>query len=71
MSADVTIRVRDNGPLLIEGPIKILDADGNEFPRDASKPAVALCRCGHSQKIPFCDGSHKTCDFQSSVRVTN
>lgn len=71
MSSDVTIRVRDNGPLLIEGPVKILDAEGNEFARDPSKPTVALCRCGQSQKLPFCDGTHKTCGFLSCVRVTS
>jgi len=65
---DVTIRVRDNGPFLVEGPFKLIDATGNEFLIDSSKPAVALCRCGHSAKRPFCDGSHKTCGFQAAER---
>ncbi len=69
MADAVTIRVRDNGPLLVAGPAQILDADGNEFPRDASKPVVALCRCGHSQNSPFCDGSHKTCGFEACQRA--
>lgn len=60
---DVTIRARLNGPLLVEGPFTLVDHEGNAFTLDASKPAVALCRCGHSAKRPFCDGSHKTCDF--------
>jgi CDGSH-type Zn-finger protein len=69
MSSEVTIRIRDNGPLLVEGPARLLDADGREFPRDPNKPAVALCRCGQSKNLPFCDGTHKTCGFQSSVRA--
>ena len=68
--ADVTIRVRDNGPLLVEGPLTILDGDGNAFPIDPNKPAVALCRCGASSNRPFCDGSHKACDFTSAERAT-
>lgn len=67
--ADVTIRMRDNGPLLVEGPFTLVDAEGNRFVLDASKPAIALCRCGESKKKPFCDGSHKTCAFVSAERV--
>jgi CDGSH-type Zn-finger protein len=63
--SNVTIRVRPNGPLLIEGTVTIVDQHGNAFPLNPDKPAVALCRCGHSAKRPFCDGAHKTCGFQS------
>lgn len=63
------IRVRDNGPLLVEGPFVLLDAEGNAFPIDTSKPGIALCRCGHSARKPFCDGSHKSCGFHSVERV--
>ncbi len=69
MAADVTIRIRDHGPLLIEGPIRLVDAEGREFVCDTAKPAVALCRCSHSQNAPFCDGSHKTTGFQSCLRA--
>lgn len=57
------IRCRQNGPLVIEGPVTIVDHDGNEFPLPTNKPVVALCRCGQSKNKPFCDGSHKTCGF--------
>lgn len=69
--AEVTIRVRDNGPFLVEGLVRIVDVDGKEFPRDPNKPAVALCRCGQSKNEPFCDGTHKTCGFQSCARVSS
>lgn len=58
-----TIRVRVNGPLLVEGPVTIVDANGNRFPTNPDKPAVALCRCGQTANKPFCDGAHKTCGF--------
>jgi len=60
------IRLRENGPLLIQMPVKIVDHLGNEFPIPAGKPAVALCRCGQSANKPFCDGSHKQCGFQAA-----
>lgn len=63
--ADVTIRMRANGPLVVEGPVTIVDSRGNRFPISTEKPAVALCRCGQSKKKPFCDGSHKDCAFVS------
>ncbi len=61
--SDVTIRCRPNGPLLVEGPIKIVDQHGNAFPTNPDKPLVALCRCGQSSKKPFCDGAHNKCGF--------
>jgi len=68
--SDVTIHLRDNGPLVVEGLIKIIDAEGNQYPIAADKPAVALCRCGHTANRPFCDGSHKSCGFDAADRVS-
>ena len=66
---DVKIRCRDNGPFVVEGPVTITDADGNQFAVAADKPAVALCRCGQSANRPFCDGTHKSADFESCERA--
>ncbi|UUO06057.1 CDGSH iron-sulfur domain-containing protein [Blastopirellula sp. J2-11] len=67
--SETKIRVRDNGPFLVEGPITLEDADGNTYTID--KPTIALCRCGHSANRPFCDGAHKGCGFESSERVSS
>jgi CDGSH-type Zn-finger protein len=67
--SQVTIKVRDNGPFLVEGPATIVDAAGGVFQIPAGKPAVALCRCGQSKNKPFCDGSHKTCNFMAAERA--
>lgn len=66
MSEPVVIRCRENGPLVVQGPMTIVDHLGNAFTLPADKPAVALCRCGNSQRRPFCDGTHKTCGFMAS-----
>jgi CDGSH-type Zn-finger protein len=62
--SDVKITPRDNGPLFIEGNISIVDPTGKAFGL-AGRTAVALCRCGHSNNKPFCDGSHKSSGFLS------
>jgi CDGSH-type Zn-finger protein len=58
----------DNGPLRVEGEFEILDAQGRAFGL-AGRTVVSLCRCGHSQTKPFCDGTHKTVGFQSVVEA--
>jgi CDGSH-type Zn-finger protein len=69
MAEPITIRCRENGPLVIEGPVRIVDHLGQELTPPAGKPLVALCRCGQSGNKPFCDGSHKTCGFVSGGDV--
>lgn len=68
--SDVKISVRDNGPFLVTGPVTVEDADGNSFDL-AGKETFALCRCGASANRPFCDGAHKTCEFQSAERASS
>jgi len=67
--SEVAIRMCPNGPLLVEGSIELTDSDGNAFPLAADKPAIALCRCGDSKNRPFCDGSHKSCGFESDEKA--
>jgi histidyl-tRNA synthetase len=70
-SPAVVIRLRANGPLVVEGPIRLLDPEGQEIPLPTNKPAVALCRCGHSKRKPFCDGSHKAVGFQAQEKAAD
>ena len=61
----VTIKVRQNGSLSIEGEdVKLVDWTGAEY--IVPKKPFSLCRCGQSKEKPFCDSSHKLCNFQAS-----
>ncbi|MCB0925728.1 MAG: CDGSH iron-sulfur domain-containing protein [Mycobacterium sp.] len=51
-----TITSLTDGPYEVDGDVDILAADGT-LVKGSSKSY--LCRCGHSAKKPFCDGSHK------------
>lgn len=53
----ILIRMRRNGPYVIDDEVRVIDADGVEH-RSERRP-VALCRCGRSGTKPFCDGSHR------------
>ena len=66
--SDFKIQIRPNGPFLVTGSVTLLDPQGNAYDL-AGKESFALCRCGESQKKPFCDGTHKTCGFSSSETV--
>jgi uncharacterized Fe-S cluster protein YjdI len=54
------VRASENGPLLVTGGVRILDADGAVL---YEGERAALCRCGGSQNKPFCDGTHRTNGF--------
>ena len=53
----VTVKMRENGPLLVKGPIELLDHDGRVLRVESE--SIALCRCGGSARKPFCDGTHR------------
>jgi CDGSH-type Zn-finger protein len=63
MSDSLIIRCRENGPLVLQGAVTILDHQGNPFTPPPGKETIALCRCGQSKNKPFCDGSHRACGF--------
>ncbi|MHC4876107.1 MAG: CDGSH iron-sulfur domain-containing protein [Planctomycetota bacterium] len=64
MTDEVEIRCRKNGPLLVTGPVRLIDHERQPF--DVSgQENIALCRCGASQKRPFCDGSHRLIAFEA------
>ena len=51
-----------DGPLLVRGPFRLEDQDGN--PIESRRDSIALCRCGKSRMRPFCDGTHRLIGFR-------
>jgi CDGSH-type Zn-finger protein len=66
--AGTTITVRSDGSIRVEGDFEIKDQDGRAFGL-AGRTKIGLCRCGHSETKPFCDGSHKRLDFKSPIQA--
>ena len=61
----VTIRLRRNGPYVVEGDdVRVIDWNGAEYTVD--RRPIALCRCGASATKPFCDGAHSKIGFQAA-----
>jgi CDGSH-type Zn-finger protein len=59
-----TIKVRRNGPYLVDGDdVRLIDWNLQEY--EIPKRPFVLCRCGHSATKPFCDGSHARVGFQA------
>lgn len=72
------IKVTKNGPYLVFGKPKIAEetivtdkdgisvsyAEGKTF--EIKNDPVALCRCGHTQNAPFCDGAHAKINFNGT-----
>jgi len=56
------ITVMPNGPLMVEGNLTVNKMSGENI-KDGEK--LFLCRCGHSSKKPFCDGTHKKAEFEA------
>ena len=56
----VAITPYQNGPLGLAGPLEIISGTGRTIDR---VERAALCRCGHSNRKPFCDGRHARVGF--------
>ena len=57
-----TVTVLKNGPYHITGGIELI-GENIQFGEGASKEHYTLCRCGASENKPFCDGAHKSSNF--------
>jgi CDGSH-type Zn-finger protein len=60
-----TIRVRQNGPCLVEGD-DVTVVDWNGQPYEITSRPFKLCRCGASTRKPFCDGTHSKIGFAAA-----
>ncbi len=56
----VVVTVSPDGPYVVSGTVEIRNGDGVVV-KTVNK--TALCRCGHSENKPFCDGSHRRVGF--------
>ena len=56
----VKIFANPNGSLRVTGIVDFVDSDGNVI---ETKENFSMCRCGHSNEKPFCDGSHRAAGF--------
>lgn len=45
------------GPVLLRGAMSVQDRQGR--PQPVTRPVVAVCVCGKTQRDPWCDGTHK------------
>lgn len=50
-----------SGPIWVKGEVPIESYDGSKY---EIRNRVTLCRCGHSNNKPFCDGSHIDAKFR-------
>jgi hypothetical protein len=61
---DVVIEECPAGPTLVRRADVIVSEDGVEHP--VLRPVVAVCTCDKSQRLPWCDSTHKA--LRRSVR---
>ncbi len=67
MAEEAKISTYEDGPYLVRGSFRLVDAEGDEF--SVAKETIALCRCGASTRKPFCDGTHSKIGFRSAERA--
>lgn len=56
-----TVKTVRNGPYFVRGPAEVRDASGGLIREDTR---MALCRCGKSAHMPFCDNAHRATRFR-------
>ena len=53
------VRIVPNGPVMVEGPVRVEAPDGSVVESD--RFMVAICTCRRSRTYPLCDTSHRRC----------
>lgn len=54
-----------NGPYFVRGPSDIVQPDGTA----RRETRAALCRCGQSKHLPYCDNTHRAIGFRTPSRA--
>jgi uncharacterized Fe-S cluster protein YjdI/CDGSH-type Zn-finger protein len=64
-----TVQIREikDGPFFVRGPVEIRDSKGEVIRTDTR---FALCRCGQSKHLPFCDNTHRAIGFRTGNAET-
>jgi CDGSH-type Zn-finger protein len=57
MTTGCQVEICPGGPALVRGADQIVDGAGEVHA--TTRPVVAVCLCGRSQRAPWCDGTHK------------
>jgi CDGSH-type Zn-finger protein len=66
MTDRARVEITGEGPVLVYGPVDVVDQDGHRVRSDRS--VTALCTCRRSRRFPFCDTSHR--DRERRSRTT-
>lgn len=61
-----TIVIVDNGPMKLTGDFELLDEKGDVV---RARKLYMICRCGLSNRLPFCDSTHDRLGFSSCPRA--
>jgi uncharacterized Fe-S cluster protein YjdI len=56
------IRVMPDGPLVVKGEFITIGTNGKEMKK---MRITSFCRCGQSNNMPYCDGTHRKVGFYS------
>ena len=66
--ASLSVRVTRDGPLFLRGAVTVVTGDDSVLVADER---IALCRCGLSQRKPFCDNSHSAAGWHDTLPVAD
>lgn len=56
-----SVRVNSGASIRVQGPLEVTLPDGTV---EVKENGASFCRCGASQRKPYCDGSHREIEFQ-------
>ncbi len=57
----VSVKIMTDGPIIIKGDFTF-NYSGNK--KEMKHGIISLCRCGASNQMPFCDGTHRKIGFE-------